>query len=81
MNNLTQASAPGKPNMGPAGERELLLTALRVAAARSRLVTNLLETVGVSLRHKQVSTEAAMQWLRDEGVLHLIDLEPPGARS
>jgi hypothetical protein len=52
-----------------------------VAAARSRLVTNLLETVGVSLRHKQVSTEAAMQWLRDEGVLHLIDLEPPGARS
>jgi len=78
MSNLQQSSAPGKTN--PAGERELLIHALRTAVARSRLVTNALETIGVSLRHKSVTTEQAMAWLRDEGLLPHVQFGPGGGR-
>jgi hypothetical protein len=60
-------------------ERELLIHALRTATARSRLVTNVLETVGVSLRHKAVTTDEAMKWLHDEHVLDYVQIGPPGA--
>jgi hypothetical protein len=59
-----------------AGERELLIQALRLAVARSRLVTNVLETVGVSLRHRAIDCEAAMTWLHEEGLIDLLDLGP-----
>jgi hypothetical protein len=59
MNSLALSSAPGKHN--PAGERELLIHALRTAVARYRLVTNALETIGVSLRHNAVTP--TRQWL------------------
>ena len=78
MTSLQQGSAPDKSKMDPAGERELLIHLLRTATARSRLITNVLETVGVSLRHRQVNTEEAMKWLNEEGVLDLIELGPPG---
>lgn len=59
-----------------AGERELLIHLLRTATARSRLQTNLFETIGVSLRHRQIDAEGAMAWLRDEGVIDHIQLGP-----
>jgi hypothetical protein len=62
-----------------AGERELLIHSLRTAVARSRLVTNTLETIGVSLRHKQVSTAEAMNWLHDEGLLSEVQIPLPRA--
>jgi hypothetical protein len=65
--------------VNPAAEREYLIHALRTAAARSRLVTNVLETVGVSLRHKAVTTDEAMKWLHDEHVLDYVQIGPPGA--
>ena len=60
-----------------AGERELMIHSLRLAVAKSRLVTNSLETVGVSLRHKAIDVEGAMAWLRDEGLLDWLEFAPP----
>jgi hypothetical protein len=66
---LQQGSAP----VNTAGQRELLINALRVATSRSRLNTNLLEAVSVQLRHRQVTCEEAIEWLRAENVLHLVE--------
>jgi hypothetical protein len=79
MNSLAPSSAPGKHN--PAGERELLIHALRTAVARSRLVTNALETIGVSLRHNAVTTDQAMNWLDEEQLLDLVHFGPPSVAS
>ena len=79
MSNLQQSSAPGKHN--PAGERELLIHALRTAVARSRLVTNALETIGVSLRHNTVTTDQAMAWLDEERLLDLVHFGPATGAS
>ena len=69
-------------NTNAAGEREYLIHALRTAAVRARLVVNLIEQVGVSLRHKAISADDAMQWLADEGVLGYVQLgPPPGGQS
>jgi hypothetical protein len=73
---LPKGSAP----VNPAGEREMLLHSLRLAAARSRLATNVFDSVGVSLRHKQITVDGAMEWLRDEGLLSHIQLGPMGAK-
>jgi hypothetical protein len=75
MNSLTQSSAPANA----AGEREILIHSLRLAVARSRLATNVLECIGVSLRHKTITTDVAMEWLRDEGLLSHIEI--PGGPS
>ena len=73
MNSLSQQKAP----VNPAAEREYLIHALRTAAARSRLVTNLLDTIGVSLRHKAIDCNAAMEWIAQEGLLDHVQLGPP----
>jgi hypothetical protein len=65
----------------PAAEREHLMHALRTAATRARLVVNLLDTIGVSLRHKAVTTDQAMQWLKEEGLLDHIHFGPAGSAS
>jgi len=51
------------------GERDLVLSALRVAATRSRLITNIFDSVGVALRQKQIDCAGALAWLREEGLL------------
>jgi hypothetical protein len=79
MTNIATRCAPGKHN--PAGERELLIHALRTAVARSRLITNALETIGVSLRHNAVTTDEAMTWLYEERLLDLVHFGPTGAST
>lgn len=79
MTSLQQSSAPGKSD--PAGEREYLIHALRTATARARLVVNVLETIGVSLRHRQVACDQAMKWLHEEGLLDHVQFGPPGTAS
>jgi hypothetical protein len=74
MSDVNQPTAP----INPAAEREYLLHALRTAATRSRLVTNVLDSVGVSLRHKAVTVDQAMRWLADEGVLTYVHVGPKG---
>jgi hypothetical protein len=72
---ITQGSAQGKP-LDPAAEREILTNCIRTAVARARLVVNALETVGVSLRHRQVTTDEALKWLAEDGLLPHIDFGP-----
>ena len=74
---ITKESAP----VNPQAERELLIHALRTATARSRLITNQLESVGVMVRHRCVTVEQAMQELADEGILDLIEFRRPGSAS
>jgi hypothetical protein len=70
MTNIAKPSPQGKPlNEDTSGERDLILSSLRVAATRSRLITNLFDSVGVALRQKQVDCAGALAWLRDEGLL------------
>jgi hypothetical protein len=77
LNSLNQSSAP----VNPAAEREYLLHALRLAAARSRLATNVFDSVGVSLRHKQIDCDGAMKWLHDEGLLDHVQIRSAGGAS
>ena len=44
------------------GDRDLLLAALRVASARSKLITVELDSIGISLRHKAVNCEQALTY-------------------
>jgi hypothetical protein len=72
VTDITTDAPPRKPD--PHGERELLINLLRTASSRTRLQTNVLDTISVGLRHRQISTEAAMAWLREEGLLNHIQL-------
>jgi hypothetical protein len=77
MNALTTPASAVKPvREDTSGERDLILSSLRVAAARSRLITNSLESVGVALRHKQVDCAGALAWLKDEGLLDHLPFGP-----
>ena len=69
---IHQGSAYGKSETDSAGQRELLLHALRTAAARTRLTTHVLETITAQLRHKEIGCNQAIEWLRTENVLHLV---------
>ena len=71
---MNTAHKPASVN--PTAEREYLLHALRTAATRARLTVNLLDTIGVSLRHKQIDVDGAMAWLKDEGILDCIHFGP-----
>jgi hypothetical protein len=76
MNSVPQPSPQGKSHVDSSGERDLVLSALRVAATRSRLITNVLETVGIALRQKQIDCDGAMAWLRDENLLDHLPIGP-----
>lgn len=75
MNSVPQPSLQGK-SQDTSGERDLVLSALRVAATRSRLITNIFDTVGVALRQKQIDCAGAMAWLQEEGLIHLLPFGP-----
>jgi hypothetical protein len=81
FNHVSTPSSAVKPEhrADTPGERDLILSSLRVAAARSRLVTNVLDSVGVALRQKQVDCTGAMAWLRDEGLLDHLPFGPPAS--
>jgi hypothetical protein len=55
--------------------REALLNALRAASARTRLFTNVIDSVGTALRHKQIDIEGAVAWFSEEGIYDLIEAE------
>jgi hypothetical protein len=76
VNPLPESSASGKRKADAPGERDLLMNLLRTESARSRLITNTLDTIGTALRHRSVDCEGAMNWLRDEGLLDLLKLDP-----
>jgi hypothetical protein len=78
LNSVTQASPANKPqnNLEPPGQREFLITALRAASARARLLTNTFDTIGTSLRHRMISCDETVAWLNEEGLLAEIEYRP-----
>ena len=79
MTQVTQPSPQGKSDHSDtSGERDLILSSLRVAATRSRLVTNLFDSVGIALRQRQIDCAGALAWLKDEGLLHHLPFGPEG---
>jgi hypothetical protein len=80
MTNVAKALAPGKSNVDTSGERDLLLSALRAATARARLAATEFDTIGISLRQKQITCEQALEWARDEGLIGWIRLGPEVVR-
>jgi hypothetical protein len=79
MNCITSASTAVKPFGDSAGERDLVMSAFRVANAETRLVANTLDTIGASLRQKAISCQDALIWAQEEGLLHLIKFGPAKA--
>ena len=75
---LASASPENKPqnNLEPQGQREFLITSLRAASARARLLTNTFDTIGSSLRHRMISCDEAVAWLNSEGLLAEIEYRP-----
>ena len=76
MTYIAQAFAPDKSKQDLSGERDLLLSDLRAAAARARLAATEFDTIGISLRQKLVTCDQALEWARDEGLIGWIRLGP-----
>jgi hypothetical protein len=80
--NMHSPAPQVKPENRPdtSGERELALASIRAATARQRLITNLLDTIGVALREKRIDIAGAMEWLHEEGLLDLLPFGPQATR-
>jgi hypothetical protein len=57
------------------GERDLLLSAIRAASAKARLIAIELDSIGVSFRQK-VICEQALTWAREEDLSRWIKFGP-----
>jgi hypothetical protein len=68
MTSLPASFGPIKSN-DTSAERDLLLSGLRLAATRSRLKTNLFETLHIALRQKRTDCVGVIQRLKTEGLL------------
>jgi hypothetical protein len=64
MTHIASPSAEDKP-----AQRELLLADLRLAAARSKLETQLFESAAINLRQRHLSCAQVREQLRKEGLL------------
>ena len=78
---LPEDAVRGNPAADTAGERDFLLNVLRTAAARTRLTTNAIETIGTALRNKQVDCEGAMAWAEEQGILDHLNFGPTRAST
>ena len=81
MLDAKRSSPSDKPQPGPDGQRTFLITAIRAASARARLATNVLDTIGVSLRERMVTCDEAVAWLAEEGLLEQVEWRPGLAKK
>jgi hypothetical protein len=82
VTSLSNPTSPGKPILGETnGDREYLMQVLRAATARSKLISNQLDTIGVALRQKAVTVEDALQWAIDDGIMDLLQFGPPSKQG
>src|SRR5262245_45465685 len=78
VNSLPNHASQVKPKLGETnGDREYLMQVLRAATARSKLISNTLDSIGMALRQRAVSVEDALVWARDEGIIDLLQFGPP----
>jgi hypothetical protein len=69
MSYVPQPSAAGKPFVADTpAERDLLNSALRVAAARAKLELNILESLSINLRQKALSCSEVLARVQREGI-------------
>jgi hypothetical protein len=81
ISNLARSSPQGNPlREDSSGERDLLLSGLRLAATRSRLKTSVFETLHVALRQKQTNCAGVRQRLREEGLIDQLPFGREGTR-
>ena len=80
MTHLSSACAPVKPLGDSPGERDLMVSALRVASARARLIANQIDTIGASLRQKAITCKDALQWAHQEEIEGWIQFGPEAKR-
>jgi hypothetical protein len=82
MSSLPNPTSQVKPQLGETnGDREYLMQVLRAATARSKLISNQLDTLGVALRQRAISVEAALRWAAEDGILDLLQFGPTGAST
>lgn len=56
--------------------RDYLLTALRAAAVRAKLMECDLNTIGVALKGGLIGTDTAVRWVREAGLLGMVGSLP-----
>jgi hypothetical protein len=56
--------------------KAFVLTALRAASLRARMMSADLETIGVALKSDLISTDTAVAWIRDSGLLGIVGAIP-----
>jgi hypothetical protein len=82
VTSIPNPASQGKPKLGESnGDREYLMQVLRAATARAKLISNILDTIGIALRQKACSVEDAMQWAHDEGIADFLQFGPPSKQG
>ena len=71
-NNADEGNRSERLNYAQPLSRNYALAALRVAAARVRLLLAHVDMIGLGLRDGWVSPDGALLWCRDLGVLELV---------
>ena len=79
MRNDLAATATVKIN--DAGERDLLVDALRVGSARAKLIANTLDSIQASVRQRAITPSDALAWAKQANVLEWIQLGPEVGRD
>jgi hypothetical protein len=82
VSSVPNPASQGKPKLGEtAGDREYLMQVLRAATARSKLISNQLDTIGVALRQRAVTVEDALRWASEDGIIDLLVFGPTRAST
>jgi hypothetical protein len=78
MNYIAPSSPQDKSFSDNSGERDLVLSGLRVAANKARTKHHVIESIYLALRQKQIDCAGAIRRVKDEG---LGDLLPDHVRD
>jgi hypothetical protein len=62
--------------MTDAGHRDFMLSALRTASLRAKMMEVEINTVGIALKGNMISVGESVQWLRDIGALDFVGTIP-----
>ena len=81
MSYVSTATAPVKPvRVNDAGERDLLVNALRVGSARAKLIANSLDHIQAQIRQRAITPSDALVQAKAAGVLEWIKFGPGAER-
>jgi hypothetical protein len=62
-------------------DREIFTHQLRTAVSKARLVADALQNISIQLRHRQITTEQAKQYIEEQGLAQFTQLAPKGGAS